>query len=214
MDNPLMYVIGFGAQLMFSLRIIVQWISSERAGQVTTPLSFWFLSLGGAILMVVYGLMRHDIIITAGQMVLFCIYCRNLTLAGYWTNTPFVIQLLPLIPLGLLFWPSAFSNLVHANFTPGEGIPGWLLWLGAGAQLAMFSRFILQWLRSEQLRRSILPSVFWWTSTLGAVLLLVYAIFRRDIVLMTGQVFGIVVYLRNLVLIMRQPKLAVPTVSS
>jgi lipid-A-disaccharide synthase-like uncharacterized protein len=214
MDNTVMYLIGFGAQLMFSLRIIVQWLSSERAGQVTTPLAFWFLSLGGAILMVVYGVLRHDIVITAGQTVLFCIYCRNLTLAGYWTTTPFVVRVLPVIPLGLFFWPSVFSNLVHANFSPDAVIPGWLLWLGTCAQLAMFSRFILQWLRSEQMQRSILPSVFWWTSTLGAVLLLIYAIFRRDIVLITGQVFGIVVYLRNLVMIMRRPKLAVPTVPS
>ena len=209
-----MYVIGFGAQMLFSLRIIVQWLSSEKAGRVTTPLAFWFLSLGGAFLMVVYGELRHDIVITAGQTVLFCIYCRNLTLSGYWTATPFVVRLLPIIPLGLFFWPTVISNLVHANFSPDAAIPRWLLELGTCGQLAMFSRFILQWLRSERMQRSILPGVFWWTSTLGAVLLLVYAIFRRDIVLIIGQVFGITVYLRNLVMIMRRPKLAVPTVPS
>jgi lipid-A-disaccharide synthase-like uncharacterized protein len=214
MADTLMYLIGFGAQLMFASRIVVQWLSSERAGQVTTPLSFWFLSLGGASLMVIYGVLRHDIVITAGQTVLFCIYCRNITLSGYWSTTPFLIQVLLSLPLVLLLWPPVASNLVRTTFAPSEGIAGWLLWLGGCGQLAMFSRFLLQWRHAERVRRSILPCVFWWTSLLGAVLLLVYAIFRHDIVLITGQVFGIGVYLRNLVMFKRHPAVAVPTGSS
>jgi lipid-A-disaccharide synthase-like uncharacterized protein len=214
MDNTFIYLIGFGAQLMFASRIVVQWLSSERAGQVTTPLSFWFLSLGGASLMVVYGVLRHDIVITAGQTVLFCIYCRNVTLSGYWSATPFLIQILLSLPLALLLWPPVASSLVRTTFSPSEGIAGWLLWLGGCGQLAMFTRFLLQWLHSERLQRSNLPRIFWWTSLAGAVLLLAYAIFRQDIVLITGQVFGIGVYLRNLAMIKRRPSLVVPTSSS
>jgi lipid-A-disaccharide synthase-like uncharacterized protein len=214
MDNAFMYLIGFGAQLMFASRIVVQWLSSEKAGQVTTPLSFWFLSLAGASLMVVYGVLRHDIVITVGQTVLFCIYCRNLTLSGYWSATPLLFQILLSLPLVLLLWPPVASNLVRTTFSPSEGITGLLLWIGGCGQLAMFTRFLLQWLHSERLQRSNLPHVFWWTSLAGAVLLLVYACFRRDIVLITGQVFGIGVYLRNLAMIKHHPGLAVPTSSS
>jgi lipid-A-disaccharide synthase-like uncharacterized protein len=209
-----MYLIGFGAQLLFASRIVVQWLSSERAGQVTTPLSFWFLSLGGASLMVVYGVLRQDIVITTGQTVLFCIYCRNLTLSGYWPATPFFIQILLSLPLVLLLWPPVVSNLVRTTFSPSEGIPIRLLWLGGCGQLAMFSRFLLQWRYSERMRRSTLPCIFWWTSLGGAVLLLVYAIFRQDVVLITGQIFGIGVYLRNLIMIRRRPGGAVPPTSS
>lgn len=204
MDNALTYVIGFGAQLMFASRIIVQWIFSEKAGQVKTPLAFWFLSLGGASLMVVYGVLRHDIIITAGQTVLFCIYCRNVTLSGYWTSTPFLMQILLSLPLVLLLWPPVVSSLVKTTFSPSEGTATWLLWLGGCGQLAMFTRFLLQWRHSERARQSILPCVFWWTSLVGAVLLLIYAIFRQDMVLITGQVFGIGVYLRNLIMMGRR----------
>lgn len=204
MDNALTYLIGFGAQLMFSCRIIVQWISSEKAGQVKTPLAFWFLSLGGASLMVVYGVLRRDIVITAGQTALFCIYCRNVTLSGYWTRTPFLMQILLSLPLVLLLWPPVVSSLVKTTFSPSEGIAGWLLWLGSGGQLAMFTRFLLQWRHSERVQQSFLPCVFWWTSLVGALLLLAYAIFRQDIVLITGQLFGIAVYLRNLIMMGRQ----------
>jgi lipid-A-disaccharide synthase-like uncharacterized protein len=61
--------------------------------------------------------------------------------------------------------------------------------------------------------QSILPRVFWWTSLAGAVLLLIYAIFRQDIVLITGQLFGIAVYLRNLIMMGRQRSMAVADAS-
>jgi lipid-A-disaccharide synthase-like uncharacterized protein len=213
LDDTIIYLIGFAAQLMFASRIVVQWLSSERAGQVTTPLSFWFLSLGGAILMVVYGVLRHDLVITVGQAVLFCIYCRNVTLSGYWSATPFLFQIFLSLPLVLLLWPPVVSDLVRTTFSPSYGIARWLLWLGGCGQLAMFTRFVLQWRHSERMHRSMLPCVFWWTSLAGAILLLAYAIFRQDIVLITGQVFGIAVYLRNLAMIKGPPRLAVPTCS-
>jgi lipid-A-disaccharide synthase-like uncharacterized protein len=72
----------------------------------------------------------------------------------------------------------------------------------------MFTRFLLQWLHSERIQRSILPCVFWWTGLAGAGLLLIYAIFREDIVLITGQLFGIGVYLRNLMMFKRRPRVA------
>jgi lipid-A-disaccharide synthase-like uncharacterized protein len=214
LDDTIMYLIGFAAQLMFAARIVVQWLASERVGQVTTPLAFWFLSLGGANLMVVYGMLRHDIVITAGQTLLFCIYCRNVTLSGYWSATPFLFQILLSLPLVLLLWPPVASSLVRTTLSPSEGIAGWVLWLGGCGQLAMFARFLIQWRHAERLRRSILPCVFWWTSLVGAVLLLAYAIFRQDIVLITGQVFGIGVYLRNLAMIKGRPRWATTTGSS
>jgi lipid-A-disaccharide synthase-like uncharacterized protein len=214
MDNALTYIIGFGAQMLFSCRIIVQWISSEKAGQVKTPLAFWFLSLGGASLMVVYGVLRQDIIITVGQTVLFYIYCRNVTLSGYWTATPWLMKVLFSLPLVFLLWPPVVSNLVRTTFSPSEGIAGWLLWLGGCGQLAMFTRFLLQWRHAERVRLSILPRMFWWTSLIGAVLLMIYAIFRRDVVLTTGQVFGISVYLRNLIIMGRRRRVLASNSSS
>ena len=63
----------------------------------------------------------------------------------------------------------------------------------------MFSaRFILQWIQSERLKRSVIPIGFWYFSIAGGVILLSYAIWREDPVFILGQSFGIVIYLRNL----------------
>ena len=63
------------------------------------------------------------------------------------------------------------------------------------------SRFIYQWLYSEKIGKSTIPIGFWYLSILGGLGLLTYAIFRKDPVIIMGQMFGIIIYLRNLILI-------------
>ena len=79
----------------------------------------------------------------------------------------------------------------------------WIL-VGLLGQLFFTSRFLVQWIASERAGRSIVPQVFWLFSLSGGVLLLVYALWRRDPVFIAGQSAGLVVYLRNLMLIARQ----------
>jgi lipid-A-disaccharide synthase-like uncharacterized protein len=80
------------------------------------------------------------------------------------------------------------------------------LWLVVGfVGQALFSmRFILQWVKSEQEGRSVIPIAFWYFSLAGSVVLLAYAIHRVDPVFILGQAAGIVIYLRNLSLISRE----------
>jgi lipid-A-disaccharide synthase-like uncharacterized protein len=67
---------------------------------------------------------------------------------------------------------------------------------------ALFSaRFIVQWLASERVRRSIVPRAFWYFSLAGGATLLAYAIHKRDPVFIAGQGLGLFVYLRNIYLI-------------
>ena len=66
------------------------------------------------------------------------------------------------------------------------------------------SRFIIQWLYSEKHKKSIIPVQFWYLSIFGGIGLLTYAIFRKDPVIITGQIFGIFVYLRNLYFIYKK----------
>ena len=63
------------------------------------------------------------------------------------------------------------------------------------------SRFIVQWIYSEKKGESSIPIVFWYLSISGGIGLLTYAIFRKDPVIITGQLFGIFIYTRNLYLI-------------
>ena len=71
---------GVIAQLLFGLRFVVQWIASERAGRSVLPLTFWFFSMGGGVLTLIYGLARRDGVIIIGQALSIFIYIRNLML--------------------------------------------------------------------------------------------------------------------------------------
>ena len=84
---------------------------------------------------------------------------------------------------------------------------------GLAAQTLFMSRMLLQWIVSERARRSVVPPAFWWLSLGGAAMLLVYGILREDVVIITAQLFGSVVYGRNLYLIHlvgRPPAVAIP----
>ena len=74
------------------------------------------------------------------------------------------------------------------------------LWLGIGflGQASFFSRFLVQWLASERADRSVFPMAFWYLSLSGGLLLLVYALYRRDPVFIVGQLPGVFIYLRNI----------------
>jgi lipid-A-disaccharide synthase-like uncharacterized protein len=85
-----------------------------------------------------------------------------------------------------------------------------VIWLSVGfLGQAMFSmRFLIQWLSSERQRRSVVPVHFWHFSLAGGLILLIYAIHRRDPVFILGQAGGILIYLRNLYFIKRPPQAA------
>ncbi len=78
----------------------------------------------------------------------------------------------------------------------------WVL-VGFLAQVLFGGRFILQWIRSEKAGESVVPVGFWWLSIFGGVLMLAYALYRWDPVFIFGQALGLLVYVRNLVLIRR-----------
>ncbi|MXU66745.1 lipid-A-disaccharide synthase N-terminal domain-containing protein [Oceanomicrobium pacificus] len=72
--------IGLGAQMMFSMRFIIQWLSSEKQGKSVVPVAFWWFSLTGGLLLLVYGIYRGEIVIILGQSTGIFIYARNLWL--------------------------------------------------------------------------------------------------------------------------------------
>ena len=79
-----------------------------------------------------------------------------------------------------------------------------LLIIGFTGQALFASRFIYQWIYSERKGESIIPIGFWYLSILGGIGLLTYAILRKDPVILSGQTFGIFIYLRNIILIYRK----------
>ena len=71
-------IFGFGGQAFFSARFLVQWLATERARQSTIPRAFWFLSLGGALMLLTYAIHREDPVFILGQSAGMFIYSRNL----------------------------------------------------------------------------------------------------------------------------------------
>ena len=78
------------------------------------------------------------------------------------------------------------------------------LTIGFTGQALFASRFLVQWIYSERMGKSTIPILFWYLSIFGGIGLLTYAIFRKDPVIILGQAFGIIIYLRNLVLIYKR----------
>jgi lipid-A-disaccharide synthase-like uncharacterized protein len=88
-----------------------------------------------------------------------------------------------------------FERLLHVN--------GWVLF-GMLGQILFGLRFIVQWLASERRKETTVPVAFWYLSLLGGGILFVYAFwYRQDLVITIGQAAGVLIYVRNLMLIHR-----------
>ncbi len=86
----------------------------------------------------------------------------------------------------------------------GNWLEFWWVAFGLFGQLMFTGRFLVQWIASERARKSVVPLSFWYLSMAGGLILLAYAIYRRDVVFILGQSTGVFIYARNLWLIHRE----------
>jgi len=197
----MIYVIGFLAQVFFSARILLQWILSERAKKVISPAIFWQLSIVGSYLLFVYGWLRDDFAIILGQIISYYIYIWNLDKKHQWKKLPFIIRtLLLLTPVAAILYMLKDASAFVDQFFRNEKIPLWLLVYGSMGQIIFTLRFVYQWIYSKRKDESLLPIGFWVISLLGALIIVSYAIYRRDPVLILGQSTGLIAYSRNIYL--------------
>ena len=73
-------IIGLVGQASFFMRFLVQWIVSEKRGESTIPLAFWYFSIGGSLILLTYSIHRQDPVFILGQSIGTLIYVRNLIL--------------------------------------------------------------------------------------------------------------------------------------
>ena len=201
MSQILIFAIGLFAQLLFSARLLVQWIASERAKKVLSPVLFWQLSMAASFLLCIYGWFRNDFAIILGQLIAYYIYIWNLKSKDYWGKLPSILRyvcvFLPVCAVAyfLFNWEDTFTRL----FTQ-ENIPIGLIIFGVIGQFTFTLRFIYQWLYSRKAGESLLPATFWIISLTGSAMIITYAVIRRDPVLLLGQATGFIVYVRNLMI--------------
>ena len=202
MKDWIIYSIGFLAQILFSSRLLIQWITSEKQRKVITPSTFWTLSLIASFLLFIYGYLRLDFAIMLGQSLTYFIYIRNLQLQGQWQKFPKIVRyLLFVVPILIVVFYYNNNKIDLELLFKNEAIPTWLLVLGIVAQVIFTLRFVYQWVHAERNKESTLPMGFWVLSLIGAGLILSYAIIRKDPVLFVGHLFGLVIYARNAYLI-------------
>ncbi len=205
MSNWIIYGIGFFAQLLFSGRLILQWVLSEKSKKVLTPSIFWKLSLFASFLLFVYGYLRDDFAIMLGQILTYFIYIRNLQIQGEWVKTPKILRgFLWIFPILLIIYSYNNNTYDIVKLFKNEAIPLSLLIWGSIAQIIFTLRFVYQWIYSEKNKESSLPYGFWLLSLIGSIMILVYAILRKDPVLFIGHIMGSTIYIRNIIILKRQ----------
>lgn len=202
-SNPWYFVIGFAAQGLFSARMLIQWILSEKAKKVVSPTIYWQISLLASFLFSIYGWLRGDFAIILGQIFSYYIYIWNINNKKHWKEIypviRFIILLTPIVAAGYVLYHGNSSSERLFGHIPLE-----LLLFGSAGQIIFTLRFVYQWWYSKKRDESLLPANFWMLSLIGSMITISYGIFRKDPVLIIGQSAGFIVYARNLWLIKKK----------
>lgn len=197
--------IGLAGSVLFFGRFYVQWIAAELRRQYYIPVTFWYMSAGGALLLFVYAYGRGSPGGTFGLCFNLIIYTRNLVHIwrekGLMTHrrniaVHVIAGVIVAITATLTFvtWHRGYANTTEFWFWSG-------LW--AIGQGIFFLRFFIQWVASELRRRSVIPVSFWYLSLIGVVLHGSYFFHRMDWLLAFGTVVDALPYARNVWLIHR-----------
>lgn len=149
----------------------------------------------------IYGVLRQDVVILAGQTISFYIYIRNLQLKKFWLKIALAARVLIVpLPFLLLAWtrlhsPDSFTALFdRTNFSDP------IILIGGLGQLMLNFRYLYQWYYSERAHESLLPLGFWLISAVASLMVVYYGFNRIDPVLLVAQSMGFVAYMRNIYL--------------
>lgn len=214
----LYYPFGLLPSIFFTLRFLIQWLKSENAGVSYVDAGFWKLSLAGNLLLFTHYTIQGQYIFGIIQTGNALIAWRNLNLMT--NKAPCSLPKTLAVFAGTIFLTCA--TLLFLEFVLGDKLwiripknaltsvaedPGFL-WhaIGFSGQALFASRFWVQWWSCEKHRKSELGTLFWWLSILGTFFSAVYFFRIRDVVSCINQSFGIIPYLRNLMLIKKNDR--------
>jgi len=218
--REILYPLGYLSALAFGARFVLQWLMSEWKGKSVVPRAFWQLSLVGNCLLVLHSLIQMQFHVCLVQGCNAIISWRNLnlmqlperrvklhTVIELFSLTCVSIVLLFLIegyysPDGVVWFRVPLSLEVTSNTPVGLG---WHL-LGFLGLILFSSRFWVQWWEAEREQSSQLGLSFWWLSLSGGLISLVYFARIDDWVNLIGPLFGLIPYLRNIMLVRASEK--------
>lgn len=212
-----LYPLGYLSTLAFGARFLLQWITSEVQQKSVVTRAFWRLSLVGNVLLMLHAFFQLQFHVCIIQVWNGVISWRNLNLMeakSKQIDFQMVIKLLAglsgIVFLGFILQGYLLSNGVIEWFRlpvmswddPTPIHVGWFWhFIGFVGLILFSSRFWVQWWYAEQNHTSYLGPSFWWLSLSGGVLTLLYFIRIDDPVNIIGPAFGLLPYVRNLMLI-------------
>ena len=201
--------VGLFAQLLFSARVLYQWIVTEKARKVLSPPAFWVLSIIGSYLLFIYGVLRDDFSIILGQFLSYYVYLWNLNMQKLWEKIAGIVKVMLLLtPVAAFAYMLRDPSSFNLTFFHNQDVPLWLLIFGSTGQVIFSLRFVYQWVYGLIHHCSVLPLGFWIWSLIGSLIIIVYAFFRLDPVLILGQSFGFVAYIRNIMIDVKSKKIS------
>lgn len=192
------YGLGFFSQFLFGIRMLVQWYLSEKEGKIVSPAIFWQLSLVAGFLFMLYGIFQNDFVIILGQGLSYVISLRNLHLEGAWKSMPWSFRVGAIvIPLATVLWLFLGSTGVSTEFHWNNFLHP-IVFVGTMGQILLNGRFIYQWYYAEKTKTADLPIGFWLMTAFGSVLVVIYALFPFEPVLLFAQGLGLIASIRNI----------------
>lgn len=221
-----LYPLGFLSAVAFSGRMLLQWGVSESRQKSVVTRGFWTLSLIGNLLLIIHSLIQVQFHVCLAQAINAVISWRNLDLMNRKRPPKSLRRTLAFMIAAMLLVVAVF---VFQGIMTGDGSVNWfriptnawstpieksvsLLVHASGIiGIILFSgRFWVQWWLAEQSKESCLGTPFWLLSLIGTLLSLFYFAHIQDPVNFIGPAFGIIPYVRNLMLLRKSKPIAVP----
>lgn len=205
MTSSLWMLCGLVGSVLFFGRFYVQWLASEWRGRYVVPISFWYMSAGGALLLFLYAWARESPGGTFGLCFNMVIYARNIALLWKEEGKDSGPRLAALygVTLTVTLWAALLTlQTWQHGYRPTSEF--WVLsTIWAVGQGVFFARFGVQWVWAEMRGKSEIPAAFWRISLVGLVLHGAYFIHREDWLLAFGTIADGLPYARNLWLMKR-----------
>lgn len=215
-----LYPLGYISSLFFGSRFLIQWLHSEKKGLSTVPKTFWRLSFLGNLTLALHSLFQMQVHVLLMQMINGAIAVRNINLLGTKINRwplkkvliffalAIIGALLAFVTLYLLSENGSFFRVPVNPWASETGSKVSFFWhiVGISGIILFGSRFVIQWILSEMEEKSFLGKTFFWSSLVGDLLCLAYFVKLGDSVNYIGPLFGLVPYIRNLMLLYKSKR--------
>ncbi len=209
--------VGVVGGVLFFGRFYVQWIASELQKQSIVPIAFWYMSSVGSLFLLAYAVWSQSPLGTLSYSLNIVIYVRNLV--HIWRERGVLSDRLNIavhlgagvvatVAIGFVVrtWLLEYEASQAAH--PREAMVSWV-WLGVGVvgQALFASRFVVQWIATERLKKSVIPASFWYISLVASLLQAASYTQRggREMLLAVGVMSTVFIHARNIWFITRHP---------